>query len=112
MAEEGLNMPRLRLLKRFVPALSGISILLLLASAPAAFSQTMTTGDIVGTVTDASGARVPGAKVTVRFADTNEARSVTSNSSGEYRFSLMQPGDYIVTGESTGMKSKTEKFTL
>jgi hypothetical protein len=80
--------------------------------APAAFTQTMTTGDIVGTVTDASGAVVPGAKVTALFADTNESHSAVANSSGQYRFSLMQPGDYVVTAEAPGLKSRTEKFTL
>ncbi len=80
--------------------------------APCALSQTMTTGDIVGRVTDATGAVVPGAKITTRFADTNETRTVTSNGSGEYRFSLMQPGDYVITAEAPGLKSRTEKFTL
>src|ERR1700729_528225 len=79
---------------------------------PAGFSQTMTTGDIVGTVTDATGAAVPGAKVTAKFSDTNEAHSAVTNSVGEYRFSLLQPGDYEVTCEATGLKSKTAKFTL
>lgn len=80
--------------------------------APAAFSQTMTTGDIVGVVTDATGAVVPGAKVTVRFSDTNEVHSVTTGPSGQYRFSLLQPGDYEVTADATGLKSKTEKLNL
>src|SRR5215469_3170930 len=88
------------------------SIGVILLFAPAAFSQTMTTGDIVGTVTDASGAVVPGAKVTIRFADTNETHNVVASASGQYRFSLLQPGDYVVAGEAPGLKSKTEKLTL
>ena len=99
-------------LKRLFPALSGISILLLLAAVPAAHSQTMTTGDILGTVTDASGAVVPNAKVTVKYVDTNETHTAITNPSGQYRFPLMSGGDYLVTGEATGLKSKTEKFTL
>jgi hypothetical protein len=93
-------------------ALSSLCISLLLIAAPAAFSQTMTTGDIVGLVTDASGAVVPNAKVTAKLAATNEVHSAAANGSGEYRFTLMQPGEYLVTGEATGLKSKTEKFTL
>jgi len=85
---------------------------LMMLLAPAGFSQTMTTGDIVGTVTDASGAVVPGAKVTARYADTNENHSVVTNSSGQYRFSLMQPGDYTVSCDATGLKSEAAKFTL
>ncbi len=84
----------------------------LFSLAPVTHSQTMTTGDIVGTVTDASGAIVTNAKVTVKFTDTNEVRSAVSDSHGQYRFSLLRPGDYLVTGESTGLKSRTEKFTL
>jgi hypothetical protein len=77
-----------------------------------AFSQTMTTGDIVGVVTDTSGAVVPGAKVTIRFADTNETHTAVTNATGQYRFSLLQGGEYDVTGEAPGLKSKTERFTL
>ena len=62
--------------------------------APAAFSQTMTTGDIVGSVTDASGAVVPKAIVTAKFLDENTVQTTTANDKGEYRFSLMKPGDY------------------
>ncbi len=72
----------------------------------------MTSGDIVGTVKDASGAVVPNAKVTATSVDTNETRTDTTNNSGQYRFSLMKPGDYTVTGEATGLSSKTEKLTL
>jgi hypothetical protein len=85
---------------------------LLWLAAPSAHSQTMTTGDIVGTVTDASGAVVPTAKVTAKFVATNEAHTANANGSGQYRFTLMQPGEYLVTGEATGLKSKTERFTL
>jgi len=66
--------------------------------------------DAMGDLADASGAVVPNAKVTAKFADTNETHTETANGSGQYRFSLMQPGDYFVSGESTGLKSKTEKF--
>ena len=93
-------------------ALSGLSILLLLAAAPAAYGQTMTTGDIVGSVTDASGAVVPNARVTAKFITTNETHAGITNAQGEYRFSLLQGGDYLVTGEAVGLKSRTEKFTL
>ena len=78
--------------------------------APAAFSQTMTTGDIVGTVTDASSAVVPGAKVTIHFADTNESHSAVTNSTGQYRFSLLQPGEYTVTAEATGLEIQYRKI--
>ena len=85
---------------------------LLIASVPYLFSQTMTTGDIVGTVTDSSGAVVPNAAVTVKLTATNETRTVNTNSTGQYRFSLMKPGEYTVSATATGLKSNIEKFTL
>jgi hypothetical protein len=72
----------------------------------------MTTGDIVGTVSDASGAVVPNAKVTAKLVETNQTHIATTNGQGQYRFSLLQPGTYEVTGEATGLQSKTEQFTL
>jgi len=84
----------------------------LLFASISAYSQTMTTGDIVGTVTDASGAVVPAAKVTAKFTGTNEVRSTVTNANGQYRFSLLQPGEYEVTGEAPGLRSNTQRFNL
>ncbi len=76
------------------------------------FAQTLTTGDVTGTVTDASGAVVPGTQVTIRFVDTNETRLATTNESGVYRFSLLQPGEYTVSAERGSLKSSIQKFAL
>src|SRR5581483_8182011 len=75
-------------------------------------AQTLTTGDVTGTITDASGAIVPGAQVTLRFISTNETRTATSNSSGVYRFSLLQPGEYEISADRTGLKSSIQRFNL
>ena len=45
----------------------------------------ITTGEITGTVTDQSGAAVAGATVSAVCPSTNQARSVTSGSAGEYQ---------------------------
>ncbi len=63
-------------------------------------------------VSDTTGAVVPGVTVTIRFLDTNETRTQVTNEKGEYRFSLLQPGDYILSAEKASLKSKQEKFTL
>src|SRR5580692_7325562 len=52
---------------------------------PLAFSQTITTADVVGVVSDSSGAVVPGAKITIKSAETGESRTETSNAEGQYR---------------------------
>lgn len=63
---------------------------------------------ITGTVTDASGAVIPNAKVTV----TNEATSVSehtvSNSAGSYAFRGLTPGSYTVTAEAEGFKKSIQ----
>ena len=101
-----------RFFRRSLLLPTGWLVWLLLAAVPTVYGQTMTTGDIVGTVTDSTGAVVPNARVTAVLVGTNETHSASANASGEYRFSLLQPGDYMVKGEATGLKSKTEKFTL
>ena len=75
-------------------------------------AQTITTGDAVGVVSDTSGAVVPGAKVTIKSLDTGETRSDTSNAEGQYRFSLLKPGNYELSASSQGLKSNLEKVNL
>jgi hypothetical protein len=84
----------------------------LLFAAPLAFGQTLTTGDVSGLITDSSGAVVPGATVTIKSVDTNETRTALSNEGGQYRFSLLKPGDYTLSAQTTAMKSNTSKFAV
>jgi hypothetical protein len=79
---------------------------------PLAFSQTITTGDVVGVVSDTSGAVVPGATVTLKSVDSGETRTETSNGQGQYRFPLLKPGDYILAASTPGLKSNNTRFTL
>lgn len=62
-----------------------------------AHAQSLTTGAVAGTVTDPSGAAVQGATVTLRNDATGVTTTVTSNGTGAYRFSFLNPGDYTVT---------------
>ncbi len=84
----------------------------LLLAAPCAFTQTITTGDVVGTVTDASGALVPNATVTLTYTGTNETRTEKTDDRGAYRFSQLQPGDYTMSAQTAGLKSNIEKFAV
>lgn len=68
-----------------------------------AYSQN-TTGSIVGTVTDASGASVANATVTVTNIATADKRTTSSSDSGEYQVLTLQPGQYSLTIEGTGFK--------
>ncbi len=71
-----------------------------------ALGQT-TTGSIVGTVTDSSGAAVAGATVTLTSTETGESHNATTDSSGNYQFVLLQPGVYKIEMEGTGFKHYT-----
>jgi hypothetical protein len=80
--------------------------LLLFFAVPAAQGQ-LTTADILGTVTDTSGAVIPNAVVVLRSAATNETRNATSDASGNYTFSLLQPGRYSVKVTAPGFKASS-----
>src|SRR5580698_11060122 len=83
-----------------------LSILLFVMPFPGV-SQTITTGDVTGTVTDSTGAVVPGATVTIRDLATNEVRDSITNGEGRYRFTFLKPGRYSVSAASAGMKTGT-----
>ncbi len=62
------------------------------------------TGSVLGTVTDSSGAVVPGAKVMITAVDTSISRSAETNASGFYSFPQLEPGRYRVTVEREGFR--------
>ena len=53
--------------------------------------------NVQGTVTDPNGAVVVGAKVTLTNTDTNVSQTFESNSTGQYYFNRLAPGQYTVT---------------
>ena len=71
------------------------------------FSQTTST-TILGTVTDATGASIGGAKVTVANINTGIKREEITSASGNYTFPLLDVGHYSVTVEMKGFKTETQ----
>lgn len=69
----------------------------------------VTTADLVGTVTDTNGAVIPGATVTIVNTDTQFRRVMTTTSTGDYVFTLLPPGSYVVTVEQKGFKGHQVK---
>ena len=67
-----------------------------------AFSQSTNSGDIRGTVTDSSGAVVPGVTVTVLNLDTGATKDLVTNSDGLYDTASILPGNYRVTFTKEG----------
>ncbi len=79
-----------------------LAITLLLAGACVVSAQTTTT--LYGTVTDKSGAIVPGAQVTATNVGTNQSRTAQTGTEGEYRFDFMPVGAYTVEVTATGFQ--------
>lgn len=78
-------------------------LFLFLTSKPA--NAQLSTADIIGTVTDATGAVVPNASVTLLNQDTHERRTFTTDASGDYQFTLLPVGHYSVTVAISGFKT-------
>jgi hypothetical protein len=87
-----------------------ICILAITLATGAALGQT--TGTITGTVTDASKAVVPNVKVTASSHISGERRETTTNSTGQYTFPCLPPGDYELEFSLPGFTTVVEKATL
>src|SRR5215831_2969997 len=77
-----------------------------------AAGQSIVTGDAVGTVTDPSGAVIPGATVTLTSVGTNAVQTTTTESNGFFRFSLLKPGPYTLVIKQAGFKSVSQKIEV
>src|ERR1700680_3882481 len=77
--------------------------------AATAFAQTMGTGTITGTVTDATGAVAPDVKITATNLGTGIARTAVTNSTGSYVIPALQIGTYEVKATPPGFKTYLQK---
>lgn len=84
--------------------LCGIPLVLALASLPC-FSQATNSGDIRGTVTDSTGALVPGVTVTVVNVATGVTTTYTTNDAGLYDTNSIVTGSYTVTFKKEGFQT-------
>jgi hypothetical protein len=90
-----------------------IGVFLILASFFAVFSilsqpanaQTVTTGTVIGTVTDPSSAAVMDAAVVLRNKGTNGQVTQKTNSAGQYTFVNVTPGEYEITVKKDGFRT-------
>jgi hypothetical protein len=72
---------------------------------PAASAQ-VTSGTILGTVSDQSGAVISGVTITIKNVDTGITRTIETDSDGRYRMPALPVGRYEVKAERTGFTSK------
>ena len=77
-------------------------LLFLFSLAYSAAAQTLTTGQVLGRLTDQSGAVVPQAKIELRDRATGSVRATTTDEAGQYTFSQVTPGIYSVTATAGG----------
>jgi len=95
------------MMAEYKPALRKLSVwcvcVFMLTFALPSFSQN-STGSIVGTVTDSSGALLANATVSVTNSATGEKRSTRTSESGEYQVLNLLPGQYQVEIEGKGFK--------
>ena len=65
-----------------------------------------------GTVSDATGALIPGVEITATQTGTGVVSTVVTNESGTYRFASLQPGTYQVKASLAGFQGQTFQVTL
>ena len=90
------------------PILGSVFVIFMLAFSHALLGQAVN-GTLLGTVTDATGAAVPNAKVTATDVATDAIHPSVTNESGNYTFPDLQPGIYSVTVEAKGFKKVTQQ---
>ncbi len=97
------------LLARGTSRLLLLGILLTFMGSTATLAQT--TASIQGTVTDASGAAVAGAKVSVKSQALGIERTTQTNSSGDYEVPALPPGTYSVEVQMRGFTTEVANST-
>jgi hypothetical protein len=96
-----------RTLSRLAPFLSLAAALALSSLTQAAAQQQG--ASLRGSVTDANGAAVPGALVTLANESTGAERAATTHEGGEYQFQQLQPGTYRLRVEKGGFRASERR---
>jgi Carboxypeptidase regulatory-like domain len=92
--------------------LIGVAGLATISHTPAAYAQSNISGDLSGSVSDASGAIIPNAQVTVTSEARGDSKVVTSDAAGNFRVPLLSPGRYQVSVTAPGFATATAQATI
>jgi len=85
-----------------------VVLLSLCLATVAMFGQSLTTGNISGTLFDPSHAVVPGATVVLKGLETGSSATSTTSNTGAYSFNLLKPGHYQISVKQSGFSELTE----
>src|ERR1051325_8011592 len=80
--------------------------------ATASLAQEGINASLSGTVSDTSGALIPGVEVTAKNTATGVASTTITNETGTYRFPSLQPGTYEAAATLSGFQTQTVRLTL
>ena len=91
----------------FLAALSAVFSIFIVFAAACCLGQQATTS-VSGTVTDSTGALVPGATVTITRRATGQVLSAVTNSRGSYQFQQLAPGTWTIVVSASGFGDQTK----
>src|SRR5262245_30845255 len=88
-------------------AYAGATLLYVIVLSINGFAQGTVNATVGGTVSDSTGALIPGVTVSATNVGTGIVNSAVSNESGAYNFASLQPGTYKITAELPGFQTQT-----
>ncbi|HLM55321.1 MAG TPA: TonB-dependent receptor [Pyrinomonadaceae bacterium] len=89
-----------------------LALLCALAFAAATAAAQVTGGAVTGLVSDAQGALVPGAAVTLRSKGTGQTLTSQTTDTGSYTFPNVPVGTYTITIEKSGFQAATQELSV
>src|SRR5205085_2082733 len=93
-------------------AYPGLVLVLVLTACISLQAQTTGTGTVAGTVTDATGAVVPGVQITATQTATGASRSTTTDAQGYYVFTFLPIGEYEIKASKAGFATIDRKSVI
>ncbi len=111
--KESVNWKMGRRFSRQFVLCGAIAVPSIFLMSPPAWSQaTNTSGSVQGTITDPSGAILPGATVVITNAGTKQSKSVTTDNAGFYTSGPLTPGQYTITVTDSGFSQVQATATV
>lgn len=107
-----MNDRRVKFLRAVSAFASATFVLLGLLAGPAPLAAQSDTGRVVGTITDATGAFIPGSTVTLTNTETAATQTARADDSGNFTFPALQRGAYKITATQSGFATQSQDFVL